>query len=144
MYLLKKSLSFLRWTHFRFARLPVDHPSLGRSGTYHVSKIISANLLEVPRCDNVISGECERATQIGQRIRSNNVKECIDQCQETPSCKWYTHDGSRNSCSLHSACNDPTIQFCPKCTSGVPALCDEETFTTPDIWILVATGLPTR
>ena len=32
---IEKSLSFLRWTHFRFARLPVDHPSLGRSGTYH-------------------------------------------------------------------------------------------------------------
>ena len=47
MYLFKKSLSFLRWTHFRFARLPVDHPSLGRSGTYHVVTLcnISDDLL---------------------------------------------------------------------------------------------------
>ena len=69
-------------------------------------------------------------------FRTINVKDCINQCQETPSCKWYTHDGSRNSCSLHSACNSPTIQFCPECTSAVPALCDGTSVNK----ILIATG----
>ena len=53
-----------------------------------------------------VPGACEDSVQVGLTITQDEF-DCLDLCQEDPTCKWFTFDGLRGEkfCETFDGCN---------------------------------------
>ncbi len=83
--------------------------------------------LDVPRKETrgsekkcFINSECIFGELLNHTL-SDSQTNCLNHCQRTENCKWFTYDPTMGICLTYSECTEfhPTSQ-CPDCVSGEP------------------------
>ncbi len=44
--------------------------------------------------------------------------DCLEACQDTDGCTWYSFDTSSSFCGSYSTCDYVDAELCPACQSG--------------------------
>lgn len=75
----------------------------------------------------LVPGECQQSLYIGIAVASNPA-ECLDFCQETPDCNYFTHYSDEGGCFAWSYCQQFSSDACTDCVSGdaICRVCSEQ------------------
>ena len=64
-----------------------------------------------------ISGECTNSQHLDV-LTSEDEFQCLESCQNTANCTWFSFFPNSQGCHLMSSCGSIDDTFCPNCISG--------------------------
>jgi hypothetical protein len=64
-----------------------------------------------------ISGECSNGQEL-DNLSSKNEFQCLESCQQTANCTWFSFHPDSSTCNLLSSCKTIEDATCLNCISG--------------------------